>query len=247
MPSKTMQTSSYKLTYPHSGSVLVRYASRIVLVPNNFGLIIPVDEPHTLQATPDAVVQDVLLHASTVPRQFSPVACVGLSRLAMGLVNHLTELPIESPKRRNAEVVLLDLITPSPPTFELNLPTEPGLLRAAEHALRHPVDPHSILQCMNLAGVSSRTFTRQFRAQTKISWVEWCHAVKMFHAMSLVSQGISIGQVSHDVAYRTPSTFTVAFTRFFASNPINFKPHRVCEKCGHMKFRRRATDRTSLS
>ena len=66
------------------------------------------------------------------------------------------------------------------------------------------------------AGMSRRTFTRLFRAQTGASFAAWRQQVCLQAAIARLTQGQSVTRVALDLGYASPSAFASAFRRVLA-------------------------------
>ena len=70
------------------------------------------------------------------------------------------------------------------------------------------------------AGVSRRTFTRLFRAQTGVSFAAWRQQVCMLAAITRLSDGQPVTRVAFDLGYA--SAFTSAFRRILGETPSRY-------------------------
>ena len=69
------------------------------------------------------------------------------------------------------------------------------------------------------AGMSRRTFTRLFRAQTGASFAAWRQQVCLQAAIARLTQGQSVTRVALDLGYASPSAFASAFRRVLGATP----------------------------
>ncbi|MGV2904749.1 helix-turn-helix domain-containing protein, partial [Achromobacter sp. AGC25] len=72
------------------------------------------------------------------------------------------------------------------------------------------------------AGMSRRTFTRLFRAQTGVSVAAWRQQVCLLAAIERLSQGQAVTRVALDLGYASPSAFTSAFRRTMGDTPTRY-------------------------
>ena len=68
------------------------------------------------------------------------------------------------------------------------------------------------------AGMSRRTFTRLFRAQTGASFAAW-RQQGLQAAIARLTQGQSVTRVALDLGYASPSAFASAFRRVLGATP----------------------------
>lgn len=71
------------------------------------------------------------------------------------------------------------------------------------------------------ASTSTRTFDRQFRAQTGTSSAAWRTRARLLASLRLLP-AMSVTDVSGRLGYASPAAFTAAFTRAFGAPPSRF-------------------------
>jgi len=72
------------------------------------------------------------------------------------------------------------------------------------------------------AGMSRRTFTRLFRADTGVSFAEWRQQVCLLAAIERLGQGQAVTRVALDLGYASPSAFSAAFRRALGCSPSRY-------------------------
>lgn len=105
--------------------------------------------------------------------------------------------------------------------FTLPKAAHPSLQRAMDAALRDP-GRASLAQAMAEAGMSERSFRRYFDRETGMSWQHWITQARLFHAATLLAQGVSVTHVAAESGYASQSAFTKAFTRLLGHSPARF-------------------------
>lgn len=73
--------------------------------------------------------------------------------------------------------------------------------------------PRTIGWLARYAGASERTLARLFRTELGMTYPQWRTTVRVFHAMTLLSTGVSVTQTAHACGWATPSAFIDTFTR----------------------------------
>lgn len=119
--------------------------------------------------------------------------------------------------------LLLDEIA-AMPSLSLNtpLPEEPRLARLCRHLIDHPSLAVDIDKMAADAGLSRRTFTRLFRAQTGVSFTEWRQQACLLAAINRLGNGESVTRVALDLGYGSPSAFTALFRRVLGASPTHY-------------------------
>ncbi|MFD0658639.1 helix-turn-helix transcriptional regulator [Thermocatellispora tengchongensis] len=98
------------------------------------------------------------------------------------------------------------------------------LLRPIADALReNPGDPRTLTDWASHLGVSARTITRAFNAETGTSFARWVAAVRAQHAVALLARGWEVEAVAEEVGYRSASAFGAAFRRTTGLTPGAFR------------------------
>jgi len=85
-----------------------------------------------------------------------------------------------------------------------------------------PTQAISIDEMANIANMSRRTFTRQFREATGVSFVVWRQQVCVLEALSRLSQGASVKDVSADLGYSSTSAFSATFKLLLGDAPVRY-------------------------
>ena len=208
--------SSNELIWVSGGSLSVWCLNKFILVPDAHGVWIPRAVRYQSRISSGATVQNLLLHRSWAQDHLLTVMGVDESSLGLALTNYAAGCEAAGARRSNAEAVIVDVLTPARTEFSINLPIDSRLREILDRVLDDPAQVHSTSHYSAVTGVSPRHLTRLFRHQTGLSWAQWRFSVTMLSAVSLLSQGFPVGEVSYRVGYATPSRFSEAFLRMFA-------------------------------
>ncbi|MCR4266635.1 helix-turn-helix transcriptional regulator [Nitratireductor sp. ZSWI3] len=121
----------------------------------------------------------------------------------------------------------LSAVSPSP--LAMPWPADPRLCRIAETLLVDPADARGLHQWSMAAGMSRRTFCRQFRAETGLSFIEWRQQARLARAVELLRAGESVTATAMAVGYESVSAFVALFRARLGSPPRNFVRNREYE------------------
>ncbi|MDV8002788.1 AraC family transcriptional regulator [Rhodococcus sp. IEGM 1408] len=158
--------------------------------------------------------------ASPLPTE--PVA-VEVTPLLTLLLGRLVEQTLGARSRELTEQMVFDLLEPSPHALLVQRP-DAELLRPIVAALEaHPGDDRSLTDWAIRLGVSERTVTRTFRAETGLSFGAWQAAFRAQHAAALLGGGMAVDDVAVRVGYRSASAFGAAFRRTTGLTPGQFR------------------------
>jgi AraC-like DNA-binding protein len=104
----------------------------------------------------------------------------------------------------------------------LPFPREPRLARRCRRLLERPT-PHDTIERWSAAlGVSRRAFTRQFRAETGISFAQWRQQACLFAALPRLAAGEAVTAVALDLGYDSPAAFSSMFRRALGAPPSRY-------------------------
>ena len=119
--------------------------------------------------------------------------------------------------------LLLDEIADMRPlSLNAPLPNDPRLAPICRHLLEQPSLETSIDDMTQRLGMSRRTFTRLFRQQTGISFVEWRQQACLLAAVVRLGNGESVTRVAIDLGYSSSSAFTSVFRRVLGEVPSRY-------------------------
>ncbi|MDN2696565.1 helix-turn-helix transcriptional regulator [Janthinobacterium sp. SUN073] len=102
------------------------------------------------------------------------------------------------------------------------LPQDARLARLCMELLEHPSLDSSLDAMAAQAGMSRRTFTRQFRAQTGLAFAQWRQQACLLAAITRLAEGQAVTRVALDLGYASPSAFTAAFRRVLGRAPSDY-------------------------
>ena len=91
-------------------------------------------------------------------------------------------------------------------------------------AVDRPDDPRGLDAWARGAAMSTRSFTRRFRAETGLPFAAWRAQLRMLLAIERIAGGASITAIAGELGYSTPSAFSAAFRRVFDTPPHHFAP-----------------------
>lgn len=151
-----------------------------------------------------------------------PVA-LQITPLLRLLLERLEEPALSARARSLTEAMVIDLVEPSPHQLLVCLPTTPLLEPVVSALLADPGDPRSLEEWAADLGVSTRTVTRAFQADTGQGFAQWQAAVRMQRAAHRLAEGVRVIDVIDEVGYTSVSAFGAAFRRATGLSPREFR------------------------
>ena len=215
-----------QLLYATTGVMSVVTAEGSFVIPPQRAVWIPAGVEHevscrgavslrTLYVEPDA--------GERLPHQTCVVEVTPLLRaLILEVMRFAPEYAVEG---REGLIVrlLLDEITILPVTdLHVPMPQDPRLARLCRAILDDPAADADLDELADLARMSRRTLTRQFRQETGMSVAAWRQHVRLMEALSRLACGQPVTTVALDVGYDSPSSFTAVFHKVFGAAPSQY-------------------------
>ena len=102
------------------------------------------------------------------------------------------------------------------------LPADPRLAQACRDMLMQPSLSIGIDAMAARTGMSRRTFTRLFRQNTGISYIEWRQQACLLAAVVRLGNGEPVTRVAADLGYSSPSAFATVFRRALGEVPSRY-------------------------
>lgn len=213
----------HELLWNERGASTAVVGPRVWTVTPTLGLWMPAGTPHSGSATAGTRCRANFFGFGTMaPLSPAPVG-VEITPLLRLLLERLADVELPQESRKVTEAMVLDVLTPFPRELLVQMPVS-DLLRPIADAVRNdPGDQRTLADWAALLGVSARTITRAFNAETGTSFARWVAAVRAQHAVELLSRGWEIDAVAEEVGYRSASAFGVAFRRTTGLTPGAFR------------------------
>lgn len=142
------------------------------------------------------------------------------------LLMEAVELPLEYDEagRDGALVSLLlhELARATHLPLHIPLPEDPRLLALCLAFLQRPDVHQSPVQWAQQSHLSLRTFSRHFRQQTGLSFVQWRQRACVVQALARLASGASVTRIALDLGYENPAAFSSMFRRVLGQSPSTY-------------------------
>jgi AraC-like DNA-binding protein len=208
----------HELAWVRGGTMTTRVEDQLFTVPPGHGLWIPAGVEHSGRMTAHTQLCDALFDPARCPVSFARPTAVLMTGLLESLLTHLSAQHLGRDERLRAEAVVFDVLTPTT-NVRLDLPTSSLLEPVVAALLENPGDQRSVAEWGQALGVSERTVSRAFRSETGLSMVQWRQALRVHAALTLISEGMQVQEVSERLGYAQPSTFIASFKRVVGLTP----------------------------
>lgn len=221
-----------QFAFASHGTISVATPEGRWLVPPQRACWVPAGVAHEMTMSGPVTMLNAFVSSDEASTARMPVRCVvyGVSALLKQLLEEAIDMPAmyDVDGRAGKLMDLLVAEIASMPRLSLHAPLPSD--RRLAHACRRLFDAPSItigLDAMAAdVGMSRRTFTRLFRAQTGVSFAEWRQQVCLLAAIERLSRGQPVTRIALDLGYTSPSAFCSAFRRVLGETPSRYLESR---------------------
>lgn len=213
----------HELLWNERGASSAVVGSRVWTITPAVGLWMPAGTPHSASAFAGTWLRACFIGSGASTSMSGVPAAVEMTPLLRLLLERLCESELTPRSRQTTEAMLLDVLTPSPRELIVHAPASALLAPIADAVRRDPADPRSLGDWAAELGVSARTVSRAFIAETGTSFARWVTSVRAQHAVGLLARGWDVEAVARKVGYRSANAFGVAFRRTTGFTPGTFR------------------------
>jgi len=216
-----------QLLYGACGMMTVSTRHGAWVVPPERAVWLPAGEVHDVQ-TIQGPVHTYSAYIWPDAIQGLPRQCqvLGMTALMRSLLLEAVDVPLhyDAAGRDGLLMALLLQEARRLPVLPLSLPfpQDRRLARRCKRLLQQPTPHDTIEHWSNALQVSRRAFTRQFRAETGMSFGAWRQQACLFAALPRLAAGVAVTTVALDLGYRSPAAFTGMFRRLLGAPPSRY-------------------------
>ncbi|MDR6714788.1 AraC-like DNA-binding protein [Pseudomonas hunanensis] len=217
-----------QFAYAACGVITVETEAGSWAVPPLRAIWVPAQRAHAMQMRGPVTMLNGYVCPRAAQRLGLPGHCqvLAVSPLLRQLLEQAVALPARYPAN-GREAHLLGLLLHEiavMPAQSLNapIPAEPRLAQACSAFLAAPCLEVGIDAMAERVGMSRRTFTRQFRLHTGISFLEWRQQACLLAAVVRLGNGESVTRVAMELGYSSPSAFSTVFKRALGEIPSRY-------------------------
>lgn len=214
---------THELLWNESGVSQVTVKSRTWVITPAVGLWLPAGMLHSGTAVAGTRCNFSHFGINAVRSISAVPVAVELTALLRLLLERLADSTLGSTSRRIAEDAVLDLLTPTPHEVFLHLPQSRLLAPIVAAVQQNPGLQRSGTDWARELGVSARTITRAFQAETGGGFAQWVAKVRAQRAITLLARGDDLEDVVKVVGYGSSSAFGAAFKRTTGFTPSTFR------------------------
>jgi AraC-like DNA-binding protein len=222
-----------QLLYAIAGTMLVFTDTGSWIVPPRRALWIPAGSMHEVHCRGRVSLRTIYVEPEACAGFGDTCRAVTVSGLLNELIVEASSLPIEydvSGRDGRVMALLMDEVQRMQVLpLQVPMPRTPALVAICQRIMRDPSQDAMLDDWVKGSGMARRTFTRRFREETAVSFVQWRQQVRLLDAMARLNEGQPVTMVALDVGYESPSAFTAAFRKAFNALPSKIqalnRPH----------------------
>jgi AraC-like DNA-binding protein len=148
---------------------------------------------------------------------------LGSSELLFEIVNRVLDWgrqqSLGHPERRLLAVLQDEIRRPEEQVLRLPLPRQAKLAKVARAVLQNVADDRTLDEWAKDAGMARRTFMRAFSREMCMPFGRWRQHARLFAALEMLAQGMSITDVAIAVGYSSVSAFNEVFRAALGTTP----------------------------
>lgn len=212
-----------QLLYGLTGIVMVATDDGAWMMPPECGLWIPPRTVHEVRMIGPVRARSLYLLPDAVAGMPDHCEVLAITPLMRSLLNEAVRLSeAHEPTGRDGALVALllhEIASLSPMQLSLPLPADPRLKAMCQDFLQEPTLSASIDRCCARLRMSRRSFTRHFRIQTGLSFVDWRQRACVLAAIPRLAAGEPVTDVAMDLGYANPAAFSTMVKRATGQTP----------------------------
>jgi AraC-like DNA-binding protein len=212
-----------QLLYGSTGLLMVRTSEGTWMTPPQRGIWIPPGIVHDVRMLGAVTMRSLYVDPDAARGMPERCQVIDIPPLMRALLTEAVELPREYDLdgRDGALMALVqhELLRLPPLPLSLPLPEHKTLARRCRAFILRPTPHETIDDWSRSLGLSRRSFTRLFRRELGLSFVEWRQKACLMAALPRLAEGESVTSVALDLGYDNPAAFTTMFKRVLGLPP----------------------------
>ncbi|MPZ32457.1 MAG: helix-turn-helix domain-containing protein [Rhodospirillales bacterium] len=216
-----------QLLFAETGTMLVETQQGSWMVPPHQAMWIPAAVRHSITMLSRVATRSVYLDRRAVRSMARHCQVMGVSPLLRQLLIEAVDLPAAyEPRSRAGRIMslLLDEIRLAPVLpLSLPFPAEARLAARCRRFVERPSAQDTIDRWSRGLGLSRRSFTRQFRQETGLTFSAWQRRACLLSAVPRLLGGEAVTTIAFDLRYSSPAAFTTMFRNLVGTTPTAYR------------------------
>ncbi|MGG4775135.1 AraC family transcriptional regulator [Paenalcaligenes sp. Me52] len=212
--------------YATQGVMVIETSRGRWVVPPTRGVWLLADVKHTVRMSGAVSMRTLFIDPDAAPNLPNTDCVLNVSPLLRELMLEASKIPLDyeldSRDGRLMRLILDELQTLPILPFYLPWPEDKRLKRVCTQLAKQPDTPTTADQWATQLAMSTKTFHRQFRHHTGITFGQWRQLARLLLSLESLAQGTPIVQVALEHGYNSQSAYTAMFKRHFGMTPSAF-------------------------
>lgn len=216
----------HQLIYVSAGLMSVTTEAGSWAAPASWAIWVPAGIRHGIRFVVDSAFRTAYFRPDWTDNYPASCTVVSVSALLRELILRTIEIgkldrrhPLES---AIAALIVSELQVSGARSLSLTQPTGEAMCRAATLITSRDPRAATVSSLARAVGAGTRTFERQFFAETGMTPGRWRQHQAMLTGLELLATGTAIKSVAAQAGYRTASAFIAAFRKIFGTTPGNY-------------------------
>jgi len=213
-----------------SGVVLVASDRSRWMIPPGHALHIPHGVEHSVEMLSDVSMKSVYVTPRDDEAERHAPRVLQVTELARSLLLEAIRLQEELVESRKADLVFSllveEVLTLEERPLGLPFPADRRLAALCRNYMARPAPNLRLDDCAAKLSMSRRTFTRQFRKETGISFTTWRQQASVFACLPQLADGLPVTEVALEAGYESVAAFTTMFRRMLGASPRSYMVNR---------------------
>lgn len=215
-----------QLLYASSGIMTVTTETGVWVVPPLRGVWIPAKTYHMIYCSEKVEIRTLYFDPKLVTEIGDRCKVVKITPLLRELIREAVRFPLLYPldgaEERLISVILDQLCFLETDLLDLPLPRDKRLKTIYQLLKDEPANSRSVEEWGDFVGVSSRTLTRLFRQETRMSFQQWRQQIRILEALKQLVQKKPVTEIAQNLGYSSSSAFISMFKGTLGKTPSQF-------------------------
>ncbi|VWC34734.1 AraC family transcriptional regulator [Burkholderia aenigmatica] len=126
---------------------------------------------------------------------------------------------LDAAQTRIADVILDEIASSEVEALGLVRPQDPRLIKITDALAADLADNRRLEEWAEWAGISARTMSRRFVAETGLTFAQWRQQARLLRALERIADGAPVTTIALDLGYDNVSAFIDMFRRALGTTP----------------------------
>ena len=217
---------SHQLLFAQAGCMSIELDQRICLLPPSRAVWIPAGMVHRVLMIGVVEYRSLYFSLDTVLPDFDKVQIMEVNPLLRELIERMAHWQWDMPvgDQKTILALFLEEIKSAPREYwQLKMPKHPRLQTWLSDLKQDHLLPEQLNTFSKQIGMSTKTVSRIFKAETGMSYQAWRQQWRLLKAMNLLADDLQVNQVADKLAFSSDSAFISFFKKHTGHTPLHYQ------------------------